>query len=485
VAKRLNTRNRLLIHFYPETSSRESAAAIDRTKAPDLGADRPFQAPEVKTAKLDNNLQILVVERPELPKVSVEFATRAGSVADPAGKDGVANLVATTIDLGTGSRAALEIEEELGDLGTSVGGSAGRESAVLSFEVLKRNLAPALTIVADVVRNPTFPESEVEREKKLLLDDLAQEANDPSALASRIGTMLAFGSEHPYGRPARGLPASVEKISSNDLARFHETYWKPGGSALIFVGDITLDEAKEMAGAAFGNWSGGPPPAVTIPEPKPIGAGKVYIVDRQDAAQTVVGLILPAPKRKTDDYYALRLANAVWGGAFQCRLNLNLREDKGYSYGTFAYVVQHATAGTWIASGGVQTDKTKESLVEFVNELNGVSGKKPITEQELADAKANRVRGYSQQFESLARIGTQVRNLWVWELPMTELQREAEETEKAPLAAVNQAAQKYAVPSQCTILLVGDRSKIEAGVRELKLGSIVVLDAEGEMVAEK
>jgi len=485
VADRLDTRNRLVIRFYPETSGRESAAILDRSQAPPLGADRPFHAPEVKTARLSNELQLFVVERPDLPKVAVEFATRSGCAADPAGKEGVSNLVATTIDLGTQAKKALEIEEELGDLGTAVRGSAGREYASLTFDVLKRNLVPAMTIVADVVRHPTFPDSEVEREKQLLLDDLAQEANDPGALATRIGAMLAFGYEHPYGRPSRGLPASVQKISRDDLARFHATYWKPGGSALIFVGDITLAEATKVAQAAFGNWSAGAPPPLAIPEPRPVGAGKVYIVDRQDAAQTMVGLVLRAPKRKTDDYYALRLANAVWGGAFQSRLNLNLREDKGYSYGAFASVIQHSAAGAWIASGGVQTDKTKESVTEFVNELKAVAGKKPISEEELADAKANRVRGFSQQFESLDRISGQVRQLWTWELPSSELQREAEETEKATLAEVNRAAQKYALPDQCTILLVGDRSKIEAGVRELNLGSIVVLDAEGELVAEK
>jgi zinc protease len=485
VANRLYTPNRLVVRFHPETSGRQSASTLDRAKAPDLGADRPFHAPEVKTARLPNDLQVFVVERPELPKVSVEIATRAGTAADPAGKEGVANLVATTIDLGTKTKKALVIEEELGDLGTAVEGSAGREYASLSFEVLKRNLVPAITIVADVVRHPTFPDSEVEREKKLLLDDLAQEANDPGALAARIGPMLAFGYDHPYGRPSRGLPASVQKISRGDLAQFHETYWKPGGSALVFVGDITLDEATEVARAAFADWTGGAPPAVVIPEPRPVGPGKVYIVDRQDAAQTMVGLILPAPKRKTEDYYALRLVNSVWGGAFQSRLNLNLREDKGYSYGSFAYVVQHSTAGVWFASGGVQTDKTKESVTEFVNELKDVAGKRPISAQELADAKSNRVRGYSQQFESLSRIGGQVRNLWVWDLPMSELQQEAEETEKTTLAEVNDAAKKYAVPGQCAILLVGDRSKIEAGVRDLKLGEIVVLDAEGELVAER
>lgn len=480
VAKWLDTRNRLLVRFHPETSGRESAVALDRSKPPPLGGDRPFRVPEVKTAKLENGMDVFVVERPDLPKVAVTLATRAGSVDDPVGKDGLADLTIETIKRGTKTRKALEIEDALGDLGTSIEGFAGRERSSLSFEVLKRNLTPALAIFADVVRNPVFPEAEVDREKKQRLDALAQDANNPNGIARRVGQVLAFGADHPYGRPLRGLPATVQRINREDFARFHDTYWKPGGSALIFAGDISLAEATELARQNFGSWSGGAPPEVAIPAPRPVGPGKVYLVDRQDASQTVVMQILPAPKRKTEDYYALRLADAVWGGGFGTRLNLNLREDKGYSYGVFSFPSFYSKYGMWQSSGGVQTNKTKESVVEFVKELKFFAGDKPISDQELANAKANRVRGYAQQFESLGRIADQVAQLWADDLPMSEMQRETNEIEKATLASVNAAAQKYAVPGGVTLLLVGDLSKIEAGVRELNLGEIVILDVEGK-----
>jgi zinc protease len=199
----------------------------------------------------------------------------------------------------------------------------------------------------------------------------------------------------------------------------------------------------------------------------------------------VVTQIVSAPKRKTPDYYALRLADAVWGGGFGTRLNLNLREDKGYSYGVFSNMALLSSAGSWWASGGVQTNKTKESVAEFAAELKSLAGQKPISEKELADAKANRIRGYAQQFESLGRIAGQVADLWTNGLPMAELQKENDEIEKATLAAVNASAQKYAVPNQSTLLLVGDVAKIEAGIRELNLGEVVVLTAEGKPVAKK
>jgi zinc protease len=482
VSKYLNTRNRLLVRFHPEPSGRESQVALDRSKQPPLGGDRPFMVPPVKTAKLENGMDVFVVERNDLPKVAVRFVTRAGSVGDPEGKDGLADLTVQTMKRGTRNRKALEIEDTLGDLGTSINGGADRENSEVAFEVLKRNLSPALTVFSDVIRNPVFPDSEIDREKKQRLDALAQESQDPNAIAQRVGQMLAFGPDHPYGRPVGGLPSTVQKLAREDFARFHETYWKPGSSALIFVGDITLDEAKSLAQENFGSWSGGAAPVVSIPTPHPIGPGKLYLVDRQDAAQTVVSQILPGAPRQTDDYYAISLADAVWGGGFGTRLNLNLREDKGYSYGVFSFPVFHAKYGAWVSNGGVQTNKTKESVVEFVKELKYFAGEKPITEKELANAKANRIRGYAQQFESLGRMADKIATLWAFNLPMSELQRETTELERATLPAVNAAAKKYAAPAGVTTLLVGDRSKIEAGVRELKLGEIVILDAEGKPV---
>jgi zinc protease len=206
----------------------------------------------------------------------------------------------------------------------------------------------------------------------------------------------------------------------------------------------------------------------------------VYVVDRQGAAQTVVSQILPAPKRNTPDYYSLRLADAVWGGGgFGTRLNLNLREDKGYSYGVFSSIIQFRESGIWRALGGVQTDKTKESVAEFSKELKGLAGERPITAEELADAKSKFVRGYSQQFENLDQISAQVGGLWAVGLPMTELRTEPERIGQVTLTEANAAAHKYAVPAQATYLLVGDRAKIEPGLRDLKLGEIVVLDEEG------
>jgi len=485
VANWLNTRDRVLVRFHPENSKRVTAAEIDRSKQPELGADRPFQAPQVRSAKLDNGMEVMVVERRDLPKVAVTLVTRAGSVDDPKGKEGLASLEVEAIKRGTKTKKALEIDDALGDLGTSIGGSANLEGSTLTLEVLRRNLASALAIVADVARDPSFPPDEVEREKKKRLDGLAQEENNPNSINRRVSQMLSFGASHPYGHPTQGFPSTVEKITPEDLARFHDTYWKPGGSALILVGDVSLSDAVELAKRSFGSWTGGAPPAATIPAPHPVGPGKVFMVNRPDAAQTVVALILPGPARGAPDFYTLSLANQVWGGAAGARLGTNLREEKGYSYGVFAFPNPYSKYGMWRAAGGVQTIKTKESVVEFEKELKLIAGDKPVSDTELTNAKHERVRGYAQQFEAMGRVADQMTDLWVVGLPMSELQREPDELQKATLDSVNATARKYAQPSGATLLLVGDLSKIEAGVRELNLGELVLLDAEGRPAAKK
>jgi zinc protease len=413
--------------------------------------------------------------------VNVSVVTRAGAAADPAGKAGLASLTVTTIDLGTTTRKALEIEEAFGALGTTLTGAVGRESARLGIDVLSRNLAPALALVADVVQNPTFPADEVAREQKRTLDGIAQADRNPNALAGRIVPMLAFGADHPYGRPAQGLKDTVERLTREDIASFHAARWKPGSTALVFAGDISLEQATALAREHFGGWSGGAAPAIQVPAPKPMPAGKVFLVDRPDSAQTVVAQLLPGIRRGSPDYYPLAVVDSAWGGTtLGTRLNMNLREDKGYSYGVFANLSAMTHAGGWWAMGGVQTDKTAEAVAEFDKELQGLASTRPIDAAEFEAVQARLTRGYAQQFESLGRVTQQIGNLWTLGLPMSELQREFDAVDALTLDQVLAASQKYVQPDAVSFLLVGDRTKIEQGIRALNLGEIVVLNEEGK-----
>lgn len=480
----INNRNRVVVRFHPETAGRADATPLDRSVKPASTPDRPFHAPQSQSAKLPNGLEVLVVPRPELPKVAFTWVSKVGSMADPQGKEGLVNLAWRVLDKGTKARQALDIENALGNLGVTLSGSVAREYASVSFEVLKRNLGPALDLVSDVIQHPTFPATTVEMERKKLLDRLAQDATNPNALAARIGPALLFGADHPYGRPESGLAETVARITAEDLVKFHGTMLKPANSALVFSGDITLKEARDLAAKWFGGWSGQSAALTSVPLPKPI-PGKVFAIDRQDAAQTLVAQVLLAPRRKAEDYYALQLVDAVWGGGFNTRLNMNLREDKGYSYGAFSSLQPYSTSGLWMASAGVQSNKTKESVAEFQKELDFLGGGRLVSDKEVADAKANRVRGFAQQFETLGSLQGQVAGLWAAGLPMTELQREYDETDKATLPMVLAAERKYVKPSEARLLLIGDREKILATAKELTLGEVVFLTPEGKPIPPK
>ncbi len=482
VQRWVDTRNRLQVRYRSEPAGRPASIVVDRSRTPPIVDERTFTAPEVKAATLENGLEVLVVERRDLPKVVAVLTTRAGGVADPPGKAGLANLTAATIDLGTQTRSALQIEEAMGQLGSALSSNASREFAQASLEILARNLGPGLAILSDAVRHPTFPESEIAREKKLLTDRFAQEASNPAALAAKLGDMLMFGREHPYGRPLRGTQETLAAITRADLERMHETRWRPASSALILVGDVSLAEATRLANEHFGSWTGGPAALVDIPRPQPFKPGGVFLVDRQDAPQTQIAQLLPAPPRSTPDYYPLMLVNTVWASGFESRLMKNLREEKGYSYGIYSFPSLYTQAGVWGPTGGVQTNKTAESIAELIKELADVAGTKPITEAELVGAKTNRVRGYAQEFSFMGRIAGQVAQLWALGLPMTELQRFATENSSATLTAVNTAARNHIDPREATILMVGDQAKIEPALSKLKLGVITVLDTQGNVV---
>lgn len=481
----LNNSSNLLIRFHPTQATLDASLKIDRSQVPALGADRPFQAPQVLTAKLDNGISVYVVQRTALPKVLVQFATRAGSADDPAAQAGLASLAVQAMKRGTSSRKSLEIDDALGNLGTSIEGSANREYSYLSVEVVKRNLSPALAVVSDIAEHPSFPAEEVDREKKKRLDSLAQLENSPSGISNRVSTMLLFGPEHPYGRPVQGLRSTVQAINRDDLAKFHAAYWKPGSSALIFSGDISLEEAVKVSKTAFGSWQGGSAPLPSIPGTHPAEPGKIYLVNRPDAAQTYVAELLSAPTRDSGDYYSFTLADAVWGGGAGARLGTNIREEKGYSYGVFSFPHLLTKYSYWVASGGVQTDKTKESVIEFQKELHNIAGEKPVSAQELTAAKQYRIRGYAQQFESLSRVSQQVMGIWALERPLSDLQAEPEELKKATLDSVNAAAEKYANPGHASLLLVGDAAKIEPGLRQANVGEIVRLDVEGRPITNR
>lgn len=477
----LNHRRRLAISFLREQSGRPTVAEFDRSQQPPIGARRGFTPPIPQSQELANGLTVVVAERHEVPKVAVTLVVGSGAAADLPEQAGLAWMTAQMLDEGTQSRSALQIASELGQLGTQLSTSADTASSQVRMQAIKRHLPASLDILADIVLNPTFPAEELERQRRLRLDAILQERTDPSAIARRLFPQLLFGADHPYGHPVAGVEASVKSLLRDALVSFHAAHWRPNNATLIFAGDITLTEAVELAERYLGGWERKAVPALRVAAVKPAGTS-IYLVDRQGAAQSQVWVGGLAPARRTPDYYPLEVVNSILGGSFTSRLTLNLREDKGYSYGVFSIFDYQRGQGAWVSFGGVQTAVTKEALAEYLKEVSGLYGLKPITPAELGQAKGNLARGYAQRFESLAQVSSELASLVALGQPLASMSEYVAGVDAVSLAEAQRVATSYLVPEQLVIVVVGDLKQIEAGVRELNLGKVVVVDADGNPV---
>jgi zinc protease len=477
----VNNRNRLVISYAVEQSGRPTTQEFSRT-APQIGAPETFAPPVPKTKTLANGLEVMVVERHEVPTVSTVLVAKTGASADPVGKAGTAWMTAAMLDEGTATRSSEQISEQLDRLGSNLGTSGGVEQTTVSATSLTRNLKPTLEIMADVALHPTFPAEELERQRKQRLDAIAREMQNPAAIASLLFPKLVYGAEHPYGRANAGTLESITALGAGDLKSYHDAYYKPNASALIFVGDVTLDQATALAEQYFGSWQKGNVAKTTIASGKMPTEKIVYLVDRQDAQQSQIRIGALGLPRTSQDFYAVELMNAILGGAFSSRLNLNLREDKGYTYGAFNNFVFRTNGGYWASQAGVNTPVTDKSLVEFEREIRGITGERPITPEELAGAKANLLRGYAQRFESNAQIANEIATLFTYGLPPSALAEYEPKIEALTAADLTATAKKYIDPSKTVVLVVGDRAKIEPAIRALNLGKIVVVDPEGKPV---
>jgi zinc protease len=478
----LSSSNRLSVTFKPEASARPKTVEFDRSRVPSLGEKKPFTPPPLQSAELPNGLRVIVCERRGLPKVAVGLVVRSGAAEDPIDRAGTAWMTAEMLDEGTTSRSALQIQAELDLLGTSLGTSAESEVSHASLETLKKYLRPSLDVMADLVLNPSFPEEELERQRRQRLDGILQERNSPPNIARKVFRTVLFGESHPFGREVAGHEASVQAITRSSLQDYYNRYWKPNHSALIFAGDVDLDEAVRLAEGSLGRWQAGPVAATEMQLVRPPAGLRICLIDRQDAPQSQVRFGSIGPRRSNEDLYAIELMNTVLGGAFSSRLNLNLREDKGYTYGASSMFAYGRRLGFWAAGAGVQTQFTCETLLEFRKEVRQIRDERMITADELEMAKTNLIRGFAQRFETLGRLVDQIVDVVSFDLPLEDIQQYPQSMENVSLEKAREAARKYLTPDDAVAVIVGDRKKIEQPVRELNLGEVLVMNARGERV---
>ena len=478
----LDTKNRLLIRFHPDQAQAQAPnlATLDRAIAPEVHPDPPLVAPKVESATLPNGLEVYVAHRPGVPKVSVLLTTRAGDRFNPKGKDGLAVVTAVTMGRTT-TRSATQVRDSLESLGaTTIGSGITNEKASLNFDVLSKNLDPAFAIFSDVLAHPSFIQYNVDTNIKLWESSVAQSKDDAGAMATTAAPAILFGRDHPYAHPI-ATREGLESLRPDDLRSFYQTYWRPDDSALFFAGDITLSQATALATRYLGDWSGHAPRIDSVPPFQPHGAGSVYLIDKPDAAQTFIAQMLPAAGADSPERFPLYMVATVWGGMSNARLT-SLRESKGYSYGFSSGLSLFPTGGELTASGSVQTDKTKQAVAELESQLTLLAGKQPITQAELDDARKQSRRDDAAAFETLDATAALMGTLWELHLPMTAMQTESDAAIAASLAQVRAAATRFADPQKAVLLLVGDRRKIEPGLRDLHLGPITLLNADGNVI---
>jgi zinc protease len=468
-----------------QTATKRAADESSKWKLPTPKPDPKFTLPQIHHRQLSNGLSVVVVEHHELPVVTMNLVVKSGAAADPQNRAGLASLTADLLDEGTKNRTALEISNTLTDIGARLGTGADWDSSSTTLTTLTRHLSRALDVFADVVTNPAFQDDELKRARARRLSNVKQQKDDATAIANVVYASILYGRNHPYGHPAIGDEDSLGAIKANDVRGFYETFYRPNNSTLIVVGDVTADSIMPQLERAFSGWQKADVPAVAIPSVMDREHSGIYIVDRPDSAQSVINIGQVGVARSTPDYFPLLVLNTMLGGQFVSRVNLNLREDKGYTYGARTSFDYRREAGPFTASAGVITKNTKESVFEFLKELRGVRGGIPITEKELEFSKQAIIRGFPRTFETPGQMANRLSDVVLYGLGDNYFNSYIQNVRAVTLADVQRVANRYLDPSRMTILIVGDRKVIEPGLRSLEtVGSkITFVDMEGKPVA--
>ena len=464
-----------------------STTGLDRTVAPDAAGEPEFAPPIPVHRTLSNGLRITVVEKKSVPIVSCALMMQAGAITDPVGLPGLSSFTTQLLPEGTSTRSSQDIANAFEFIGSRLSTETRKEVCLLSTETLSKHWDTALELIADVTRNPTFPEHEVERVRREHLTDIRRGKDDPTFVAERILPGLVFGPDSRYGHPSIGTEDSVAALTRSDLVSHFKANFGPSRANLVVVGDVSVDEVVEQAERAFGTWANA---AAETQESTPNTRNgdvtpqptSIYLVDKPGAAQSVIRAGHVTVPRGHDDYGPLTLLNFCFGGQFSARLNQNLRQDKGYSYGFSSGISWFKESSLLVAGGSVQTAVTKESVVETLKEFQDVHADRPVTSEELEAARAGMLLGYPAGFERPGQVLAQVINLLQHDLPDDYLQTYRDRITSITLEDVRLAGQQRVKPDGLNILVVGDRSTVEPGLRELDL-PVVLLDSEGMTLA--
>ncbi len=473
-----------ILEVQPFPSDLTTSAPIDRSKTPPLGSAEPLKLPAMQKATLSNGLKVVLAERHTAPVVNFSLLVNGGFSSDSALAPGICSFSQRMLEEGTPTRDSLKIGEELESLSANFNAGATLDSSSVNLNALKLNMDKALDVYADLILHPAFPQKEFARLQKERLAAIQREKVTPFSMALRVLPTILYGKGHPYDESfvGTGTTASVSKMTREDLTKFHDTWFKPNNATLLIVGDTTLAEITPKLEKLFASWKPGDVPSVTIPKVPEPEKDVVYLMDRPGSGQSVIFAAQLAPPFNNPDQIPLSLVNDIFGGNFSSRINMNLREDKHWSYGVGSRLVPARGERPFVSFSPVQTDKTKESMAELVAEYKNIVGDKPITEAELKDEQANSTLALPGSFETVQQLSGAYGNILLYNLPENYYNTYTEKALAVTPAEANEIAKKYILPGHLIWLVVGDMSKVEAGIRELNVGEVHKIDADGNPI---
>jgi predicted Zn-dependent peptidase len=454
--------------------------ALDRNVPPTPGPTPAIHIPTWTRTRLANGAELVVTEKHDLPLVAFSINFVGGSYNfEPADKLGVASFTAQMLSEGTATRTADQLSEAQQLLGTQIAAGVSGEGGSVGFTSLANKFQPALELVADMLLHSTFPPEALERIRGRTLVQLQQQKDQPNAIAANVFAKVVYGDQHPYGRVV--TEATVNAITRADIVAFHDGYFQPGRAVITVTGDVTPAAAKAAVEKAFAAWpKGGARPAWDYPAPPALRTTSIYLVDKPNAAQSVFAIGLPGPPRSTPDYYAIQVMNNLLGGLFQSRLNHNIREVKGYSYGVGSSFSFGRGPGPFRAGGGIVTAKTDSALIEFMKEFRGVEGEVPFTDDEISQGKESLIQSLPRRFSSVNGIGASVASLLTQDLPQTFYQDLPARINAVTRDDLLRVAKQYVDLAHLDIVIVGDRSVVEGSLKATGIAPVVLLDRDGK-----
>ena len=474
-----------VLEIHPAAERSVTENKVDRSGLPSSEGFPTFVFPEEQEVTLSNGLRVVYASMRSIPTVEMSLVVNAGYASDKRGVPGLAKMTAQMLDEGTANYDSLEISDEATRLGARISASASLDTATVSLSSLTERLAESLDLYAEVILRPSFPQAELDRLKRLQVAGIRQEMSQPFTAGLRLLPGLLFGSEHAYSAPMTGSGSieSVTSLTREDIVGFHRELYRPDNATLVVVGDVPLEELRRMLEDQFGDWSGdGGLPQLELADVPMPERRTVYVVDKPGALQSVILAGLPAPPTNNPDEIAIETMNAILGGSFTSRINMNLREDKHWSYGARSLLLDARGSRMFMAYSPVQTDKTKESMIEIDRELRDILDSRPPEAEELSKAQRNRTLRLPGQYETKRSVLRAVRDIKTYGLPDDYFETYAGKVRSLELSDIQRAAKAIVHPDRMVWVVVGDLSKIEAGVRELGFGEVRRLSPEGEIL---